>query len=194
MRMSRFFPALLLAFAAGPALAGNFEIYGGYYSPDDGMFQEGLTYGLRGDWPIRDEWSLGLTVGRWEDSETVRFGGIQIPPFPPIGGFEVEFEIALTVVDVSIVKDVGSGGWFVYGGPGWAFAEAEAEIRGLGIPGGFDVGDSAREDSFTFHLGFGGRFPLGERMYWRPDLRGRWFTEGGSSSDLEASVALGWSL
>ncbi|MDX2000628.1 MAG: hypothetical protein SF066_23145 [Thermoanaerobaculia bacterium] len=194
MRMRHFLPALLLALVAWPATAGNYEIYGGYYSPDDGVFQEGLTYGVRGSWPVRDAWSVGLSVGRWEDSQSARFGGIQFPGLPPIGGFEVEFEVTLTLVDVSVAKELTPGGWMVYGGPGWAFAEADAEVRGIGIPGGFDVSDSAREDSFTVHLGFGGRFPLGERMYWRPDIRARWFTEGGSSSDLEASIALGWSL
>lgn len=185
--------ALLLGLCCLPASAANFELYGGYFSPGDGFFDDGLTYGARASWPLRRDWMAEVSVGRWEDSRTERFGGIQFPGLPPIGGVTVDFDLTLTMIDLSVGKQLGFSGWRVFGGPGWGFAEADAQVRGFGLPGPIDVGTSAtdRDDSFTYHVGVAGYFPLGEHFYLRPDLRGRWFDEGGSG-DLEASVAVGW--
>lgn len=187
-------PVLLLALSAFPASAGTFELYGGYFSPHDDLFDEGLTYGLRGSWPVRETWSAEVSVGRWSDSHRETFGGIQFPGLPRLGGITVDFDLALTMVDLSLGKQIGESGWRAFGGAGWGFAEADAKVTGIGLPGQLDLTSTGREDSLSLHLGLAGRFPLGEKLYLRPDVRARWFTEGSSGADLEATVALGWSL
>ena len=196
MRSRRLSPALALCLGllALPAAAADFEIYAGYYTPNDDFFQEGLSYGVRGTWLVRDDWTAGVSVGRWEDSQSETFGGIQFPGLPPIGGVTVDLDLALTLVDLSIGRRLRSTGWTVYGGPGWAFAEADAKATAFGLPIDFEVSDTERDDSFSLHFGIAGKFPVGERLYVRPDLPARWFSEGSSGTDLEASVALGWSL
>jgi len=44
-----------------------------------------------------------------------------------------------------------------------------------------------------FHAGFGAEIPLGKTLYFRPEVRGRWFVERVDAVTVaEVSVGLGW--
>ena len=156
---------LVMSLGSGPAVAeGNFELYLGYYFPDDDVIDEDLTYGIRLGHRFSDRFGLQGTLGRYET--------------------EIDFiDLELIFADLSLVFFTNPGQqteFLIYGGPGWAFVEAEA--------GFVEVSD----DSLTVHLGAGLVIELGEKLYLRPDVRARWFEEGDDEIDLELTLGLGF--
>ncbi len=158
--------AVVLASVGGsPAAAeGSFEVYLGYYFPDEEGVDEDLTYGIRLGHRLSDRFGLEGTLGRYETEV-----------------FFVDVEAIFADLSLVFFTNPGSTAEFlIFGGPGWAFLEAEAGSM------------EATEDSLTAHLGVGLKIALGERTYLRPDVRGRWFEEGEDDLDLEVSLALGF--
>ncbi len=158
--------AVFLASVGGsPAAAeGSFEVYAGLYYPDDEVIDEDLTYGIRLGHRFSDHLGLEATLGRYET--------------------EVFFvDVEAIFVDLSLVFCTNPGDnaeFLIFGGPGWAFLEADAGFM------------EATDDSLTAHLGAGLKIALGEKIYLRPDVRGRWFEEGDGGIDLEVSLGLGF--
>ncbi len=158
--------AVFLASVSGsPALAeGSFEVYLGYYFPEEEGVDEDLTYGIRFGHRFSDNFGLEATLGRYET--------------------EVFFvDIEAIFADLSLVFFTNPGAkaeFLIFGGPGWAFLEANAGFM------------EATDDSLTVHLGAGLKIALGEKTYLRPDVRGRWFEEGEDEIDLEVSLGLGF--
>lgn len=71
---------------------------------------------------------------------------------------------------------------FAAGGAGWFRTDADP-----GVPAIYD------DDSATLHLGLGLEYDLTERLYLRPDLRGRWLLDSELDDvEEELSVSLGW--
>lgn len=165
------FSALALVLAAGTASAQagdvSFELYGGVYSPSGGLDDE-LTYGLRGGYRATNAFGLEASVGRFDISQ------------PPV-------ELDVILVDLSFKGYLNSGSKaevFLFGGPGWAFIDANA------------FGNTVfSDDSLTLHAGIGVDISLGQHVYLRPDVRGRWFEKSASNDvDVEASLALGFTF
>ena len=158
--------AVFLASVGGsPAAAeGSFEVYAGLYYPDDGILDEDLTYGIRLGHRFSDHLGLEATLGRYET--------------------EVSFvDVEAIFVDLSLVYCTNPGAsaeLLIFGGPGWAFLEADAGFM------------QATDDSLTAHLGTGLKIALGATTYLRPDVRGRWYEEGGDEIDFEVSLGLGF--
>ena len=156
---------LLTPVASGPAVAeGSFELYLGYYFPDEDAVDEDLTYGIRLGHRFSDRFGLQATLGRYET--------------------EVDFvDIEAIFADLSLILFTNPGQkaeLLIYGGPGWAFVEAEA--------GSLEASD----DSLTVHLGIGLDIALSEKFYLRPDVQGRWFEEGDDEIDLELTLGFGF--
>lgn len=171
---------LTLALAAAPAQAqagtGSFELYAGYYFPDSDVLDDDVTYGVRGGYRLSDSFGIQGSVGRYEDSENI------------LGLANVNLE--LTLVDASAVWYFNPGSsseFFVFGGPGWAFADVNADFLGIPL-------DSVSDDTFTLHAGLGLNIGLTDRIYLRPDVRARWFDDSNDEVDLEASLAVGFTL
>lgn len=171
---------LTLALAAAPAQAqagsGSFELYAGYYSPDSNILDDDVTYGVRAGYRLSDAFAVEGSVGRYEDSQDI------------LGLAQVDFE--LTLVDASAVWYLNPGSsseFFIFGGPGWAFADASADFLGVPL-------DSASDDTLTLHAGLGLNLGLTERVYLRPEARARWFDDSDDAVDVEASLALGFNL
>lgn len=159
---------LLMLIAGGPAEAqageGNFELYLGYYFPDDTDVGEDLTYGVRAGYRFADAFGLQGTLGRFETDV-----------------FSINVELILADLSFMWFTNPGSHAeFFVYGGPGWAFVKADA------------FGLQVSEDSLTAHVGLGVMIPIGDKLYLRPDARARWFEQGDNETDLEATLALGF--
>jgi|CXWL01.1.fsa_nt_gi hypothetical protein len=157
-----FLSALILA-AASPASAATFELFGGYYFPEESLIDDGPAYGLRGSVDMADQLALELSASRFEADDILGF-----------------VDLELISIDVSAVFDAGADdGLLFFAGPGWAFVDANA------------FGFSASSDSLTAHAGLAFRQPLGATAYLRPDARARWFEDGGDI-DVEVSIAVGW--
>lgn len=164
--------AVLLVALAPPAASaqagtGAFELYGGYYFPDEDLLDDDLTYGIRGTYRWTDALAFEATVGRYEEDL----------------GFGVDFE--LTLVDFSTAWTLNPGSpteFAFFAGPGWAFLDVSAPF-----------GLSASDDTFTVHAGVDLQIPLSDRIYLRPDARARYF-EQSEDVDLEASVAIGFRI
>ena len=160
------FAVLLPAAAMAQPGNGRFEIYGGIYRPE-GLDDE-LTYGLRAGYKLSDHFGIDGTAGTF----TVK---------------EDPVEVDVILVDLSLKAYLSSGDkaqFFLFAGPGWAFLDASA----FGI-------DVLSEDSLTAHAGVGLDLWLSDRLYLRPDVRGRWFEQADSNDlDWEASLALGFSF
>lgn len=166
---------ILLAPAAASAQAGtgSFELYGGYYSPEDEVIDDDLTFGARGVYSWTDALAFELTAGRFEDEE--RFDG---------GG---RIDLEYTLVDLSAALSLNPGSPFelsIFGGPGWAFLDFSSRGFATFPPA------SSSDDSFTLHAGANLQISLSERIYLRPDVRARYFEES-EDIDLEASIGLG---
>lgn len=142
---------------------GSFELYLGSYFPDGEQVDEDVTYGIRAGYRFLDRFGLQGTLGRYET--------------------EIDFlDLETTFADLSLVWFMNPhrrAEFLIYGGPGWAFLEAGANLS--------EVSD----DSLTAHLGLGVDIGLGGRFFLRPDLRARWFEQGDNEIDIEASLAVG---
>lgn len=189
---------LLALLVALPSVAdgGRFEIYGGFNFPDSEGLDDEATYGLRGAWELNDELELQLSVGRYDFSErqTLELPPLPIPfPIPIPREIEIETEIELTFVDLSAVWYPRREGFYLYGGPGWAFAESEIAVRTPIFIADVDVSvdETASDDSFSAHLGAGWEIRLSGAWSLRPDLKARWLEEA-DGVDLEPTVSLSY--
>lgn len=86
--------------------------------------------------------------------------------------------VDLWIADVSAkyyVRDRGKTGVYFVGGPGLFYS------------------DDADADEVMVHLGFGAEFDIGKRLYFRPELRGRWFVENVDAVNiLDLALGFGW--
>ena len=66
------------------------------------------------------------------------------------------------------------------------------EMYAVASPGLFRV--SGENPQFTLHAGIGAEIGLGERVYLRPEVRGRWLAKelNGDSGLVDYSLGLGW--
>lgn len=169
--------ALLLVLASVAAAAqpggGALEVYAGAYSPDNEALDDGATYGARATYRWSDSVLFELTLGRYEDDDDI----------PGVASFDFE----LTLLDLSAARIFNPGSrteLSVFGGPGWAFADATARSGPTGTI-------SRSSDSLTLNFGGGLRISLSDRVYLRPDVRARYFEES-ETVDLEASIGVGF--
>ena len=170
--MIRRLPLLLTLVALLPAAAwaqnrtGRFEVYGGIYVPDDVANKP--TYGLRGGAKLTDLLGIEGSLGR-------------------IGFHEGSYKFDVTLADISLKAYLASGDradFFLFAGPGWAYVQAKSSGNTLG-----------RVDTFTAHAGAGVDLHISDRLYVRPDLRGRWFQKNHSNKlDWEGTLALGFNF
>lgn len=156
---------LLTSVGSGRAVAqGSFELYLGSYFPEGEEVDEDLTYGIRAGSRFSDRFGLQGTLGRYET--------------------EIDFiDLETTFADLSLVWFTNPGHraeFSIYGGPGWAFLKAEADSL-----------EASDGDSLTAHFGAGLNIPLSDRFFLRPEVRARWFEEGGNEIDVEATLACG---
>ncbi len=199
---------LTLSILTSPALAAEpergLEVYLGYLSINESdaqsAFDDELVYGIRSSYPLRAKpWAIESAVSRYE---TDTFVGFQV--FGQTIGFQVDVELIFLDLSAAWHHDAGKHGQIaLFFGPGYLFANADLNVN-LGGFGGFgglgevddsQLSSSASEDSFTFHLGAAYKARISERLYLRPDIRGRWIEAGGGDGlDVEASLALGFFL
>lgn len=158
--------------ASAQAGTGAFELYAGYYFPDNDVLDNDLTYGIRGTYHWTDAVASELSVGRYEQS------------FDFLGVAGIDYELILVDLSTAWTFNPGSKAEFaIFAGPGWAFADASAHAFGVSVA-------SVSDDSFTAHVGADLQIALSDRVYLRPDVRARWFEQGGDI-DYEASIGLG---
>jgi hypothetical protein len=162
---------------AGGAQAGEFEVFAGYYLPEE--LDEDLTFGLRFGDRVSPSWGWQVG-GSWFDVADSQGYGTR------------DIDADLFFIDGSFMFFPGEGQFAVYAGPGWASAEIDSP---------FSTEDFS-DDVFSLNVGISYKALLGESMYLRPDLKARWYElegfgpEGGKQSqvDYEASLALGWTF
>jgi hypothetical protein len=169
----------LLVLAPTPAGAqagtGAFELYGGYYFPENDVLDDDVTYGLRGTYRWTDAVAFELSVGRYETERG--FAGVA----------RLDYELILVDLSAAWTFNPGSPAEIaIFGGPGWAFADASARAVGVGAL-------SASDDSFTLHFGVDLQISLSDRVYLRPDVRARYFDDS-EDVDLEASIGIGFRI
>ncbi|MEM7050321.1 MAG: outer membrane beta-barrel protein [Acidobacteriota bacterium] len=182
------------------AQSRQIEVFAGTLSVDSELLDDDTVYGVRGAQPINDQLSirLGLTSFSSSESRTVA-----LPPFPtlpiPLPGqlptsVTVRVDTDILFFDASAVwyPSWGNGAFSLYGGPGWAFVDAEASASTT-VFGGLVISDAAEvsDDSLTLHAGVGYEIELGPSFYLRPDVKARWIEEL-SGTDFEGSLALGY--
>ena len=142
------------------------EFYLGYYVPEDfnDEFMD-LTLGIRGGMDFRDGWGWEGSLGRFETTVEA-----------------VDFEALF--LDLSLLYEVNPADrvvFQVFGGIGYAGATAEF--------GGVSEDDS----SLTVNAGLALKVYASERVYVRPDVRGRWFEDCDESCfEWEFTLAVGF--
>ena len=185
---------LTLSLAAGlPAHAEvraksfELEIFGGYYEPGADFVDGEVTYGGRLGYNFNRRWNLQGSIGY------VQLDGEGSDPMSMTSGtFEVDLwniDLALGYqffVDSKVVPEV-------HGGIGGSFGNFSIDAV---IPGFNIMVRNLSEDSFTANLGGSLKIYLGQTVYLRPAVTGRWFEVRDLATldnlDWEASLALGF--
>ncbi len=160
-----------LAASGDPARGVNFEIFAGSYQPKAEEMEDDVLYGLRLGHALNKRFEVEGTFGRFENSSSLGEG--------------VRASIDSKLVDASglwVVPVRDKVRWLLFGGPGWAFGDAELTIAGQRVV--------QSTDSLSMHAGTGLRLALTRRAHIRPDARFRWY-EQTSETDFEATVAAG---
>ena len=159
---------LLLALPAGAQIqagSAEFEVYGGWYIP--ASVDNDVTLGLRfgGNWT--KSFNLQATIGYLDTTEEV-------------AGVDVDFQ--MTFVDLSAGWNANPDSKAVcvlFAGPGWAWIDADSNSI------------AGNDNSFTMNVGVALKYQATDKLYVRPDIRGRWIDQSGDF-DWEASIGLGW--
>jgi len=199
--MSRSIPSLLalvgaVLLVAAPARAeveektGNFEIFPGWYFPENESLvsdpEDGFTYGVRGGYYFTQR--FGVQLG-------LQGADLDYELNAPLSGAA---DISMFMADVSFIVNVNPDAravFHVFGGPGYSWTNTELPH----IAPNFDDDDNV----WTAHVGIGTDIQATERFYIRPDVAIRWFSEDeddtpGASSDSDShtdwqfTLGFGW--
>jgi hypothetical protein len=142
---------------------GYLGVAAGVYDPDDESQERTEVYGLRGGYRFRPQ--LGV-----EASLSVVDLGDTIPEDdPPIPDFDIDLEVELYTLDVSMQWFPRGGNLVVFGGPGAARIRARSEVSFFG--GTFS--DSTTSNIFTAHAGLAYSWQISDRFFLRPEARVR---------------------
>ncbi len=195
--------ALLIA---GPFLGsataeaqGSFGISGGIYQPeeeDDADLDTTEVIGIHGGYRFRPTLGFEASLSQLDLADTLSLED------DPIPSFDVDFEIDVTNLDLSLQWFPGGGNFVVFGGPG--FSRIDAEVRVIFLGERFT--DSDTEDVLTAHLGLGYEWPVTERFFIRPEARVRRYFDDEEenlddeeildvtyeATDYQASLVFGW--
>ncbi len=151
----------------------NFELFGGYYLPDD--LDEDWSYGLRFGRRGLGNWGWQIGVSKYENESE--------------HSANRDLDVDIVHVDFSAAYYPGQSGKFsIYGGPGFASADIDDVF----------TGEDHSDDVFSLHAGLGYEIDFNPRFYLKPDVRVRWFELSGlpgSNDDeftYEPSLAFGW--
>ena len=190
-----------LVFSGSSAPAGaksSFGLSGGFYLPEDNDLDETEVFGIRGGYRFRPDFGVEATLSRVDLADT-------IPPDdePPLPGFDLDFQVDLYNLDLSLQWFPRGGNFLVFGGPGVARIESEIDVFFFGAR--FSETDSS--NIFTAHAGLAYQWQITDRFFIRPEARvRRYFDDEPSLSevedfevsyeatDYEASVVFGWRL
>ena len=168
---------LVLAASFAPAQAQSsgyrfFEVYGGYYDPGLDELDNDITLGLRYGRRFNPSWGWELTGG-----------------FFDLNG-DANRPLAGTVGDANAYLVDASGIWFIAGSNfavlgGVGFATVDVDVVG--------TTEDVSDDAFTYHFGAFYEWDIGEKFFFKPEVRVRKF-EGDTyeKSDTEYDLALGW--
>lgn len=203
MRSTSFFGALLIAGlvfggASAPVLAqGHFGLSGGIYVPEDDELDNTEFFGIRGGYRLHPNFGFEGSLSRVDLAE--------ISDDVPIPDFDIDLDVDLYALDLSLQWFPGGGQLVIFGGPG--VARLDAELRASLFGGLFT--DSDTTEVLTAHAGLGYEWRVGDRFFIRPEARvRRYFDDEPSLSDdeavdleiayeatdYEAAVTFGWRI
>ena len=163
--------ALLVAVWAVPAWADGFsvELLAGRYSSGEEVMSNQAFLGARGGFEISEAIGIEAAVSLAQDTESLGALG--------------NLDLSLTLADLSVKWHPlarRKHDFFVYGGPGWAFADVDGFVNGSA-------------DTLTAHVGLGVNVQISDRLYLRPDIKVRWFEDGGDVS-TDTTIGIGYKI
>lgn len=190
-----------LVFGGGSAPASaqySFGVSGGFYLPEDDELDETEVFGIRGGYRFRPDFGVEATLSRVDLADT-------IPPDDelPLPGFDLDFQVDLYNLDLSLQWFPRGGNFVVFGGPGVARIESELDVFFFGAT--FSESDSS--NIFTAHAGLAYQWQITDRFFIRPEARVRRYFDDEAdlsgdeevefeiayeATDYEASVIFGW--
>ncbi len=167
----------LCGFTALPANASSndpatlFELFAGSYRPEAEGIENDAVYGVRLGRAVTERFEVEGAIGRFENSSSI--------------GDDASLNADSNLVDASgvwVVPVRDKMQWLVFGGPGWAFGEAEIVVGQERF--------AQSTDSWSMHAGTGMRLGLTQRAHVRPEARLRWYEQSGDT-DLQLTVSAG---
>jgi hypothetical protein len=178
---------------------GSFGISGGIYQPeeeDDADLDTTEVFGIHGGYRFRPNLGFEASLSRVDLADTLSLED------DPIPSFDIDFEIDVTNLDLSLQWFPGGGNFVVFGGPG--FSRIDAEVRVIFL--GERFSDSDTEDVLTAHVGLGSEWPITDRFFIRPEARVRRYFDDEEATpddeeildvtyeatDYQASLVFGW--
>lgn len=174
------------ALAQGPS-GWYFEAFSGGYTSGLDALNESAPWGLRvGVKPPDGMLGLDFEYGRLDGN----IRGIETDEGP------VDVRYDASVFDASLAVWLADGRrlqFMLFGGIGWTFADATA-TRPIDDEISIVLG-GADADTFTTNIGLAARVFIGDTVFLRGDVRGRWYEKRErDSTDTEYTLALGFSL
>jgi len=192
---------MMVGCASAPAWAqGHFGVTGGLYQVEDDDADRTEVFGVRGGYRFHPNFGFEGSLTRVDLADAA-----SIEDDPALPGFDLDFQLDLYNLDLSLQWFPGGGNFVVFAGPGLARLDTEVEVSFLGER----FSESANENIFTAHAGLGYEWQLNERFFIRPEVRARRYfddepdddfsEEEGlevsyEATDYEAAVTFGWRI
>lgn len=156
---------LMLGGDSAPAEAqGSFGISGGIYVPEDDELDNTEVFGIRGGYRFAPQFGIEASLSRVELIDG--FPGDDEPSIPEL---EIDLQVDLDNLDLSLQWFPRGGNLLVFAGPGLARIDAEAEFRFSGAT----IRDSVSDEILTAHAGLAYDWQIGEHFFIRPEARAR---------------------
>lgn len=195
--------ALLIAglvLGGGLAPAGaqfSAGLSGGFYLPEEDELDETEVFGIRAGYRFRPDFGIEAALSRVDLGDAIPDDG------PPLPGFDLDLQVDLYNLDLSVQWFPREGNFLIFGGPGIARIESEIDVVFFGTP--FSASDSS--DIITAHAGLAYQWQITDRFFIRPEARVRHYFDDEDelsesedfdvsyeATDYEASVVFGWRL